>query len=80
MRKAVFLSILVALLTAVAAAQDDTVESEAHFGWHGDEEEGVEPVEEDSPATRRATRAIRDTGGRSTLRARRVPFGARHKR
>lgn len=50
MRKAVFVSILVALLSAAAAAQDDSVESEAHFGW-SEEDTNVEPEVEDSPAS-----------------------------
>jgi hypothetical protein len=37
MRKAVFVSILLALVATAAVAQDD-VEGEAHFGWRGDED------------------------------------------
>src|SRR5215207_10111052 len=37
-------------------------------------------LEADSLATRVATRKFRDIDGRSMLRARRVPFGARHRR
>src|SRR5215210_8115802 len=36
--------------------------------------------EADWLATRPATRTIPDSGGRSMLRARQVPFGARHRR
>jgi hypothetical protein len=48
MRKAVYVSILLALVAAVAAAQDNDADIEAHFGWQGDAQE--ESEEEDAPA------------------------------
>ncbi len=44
MRKAAYVSILVALVATVAAAQDNAADIEAHFGWQGETvEESEEP-------------------------------------
>lgn len=48
MRKAVYVSILLALVAAVAAAQDNAADIEAHFGWQADAH--GESEEEDVPA------------------------------
>jgi hypothetical protein len=48
MRKAAFVSILVALAATVAAAQDDAADLEAHFGWQG--ESAIQQPDEDGPA------------------------------